>query len=105
MTREAFLLALQTKIVHNVLATNKQKKVWKITEIDKCNKCNKQDTIILWTYEVDNSSMPSSAETEQLWIEKWAFIFGKDNISVLILDHLYNLRQHNKPFTRNEFVQ
>ena len=49
-TKETTLIAMQFKIIHNIIATNKRKKDWGINESDKCSFCNNEDTLdhALW---------------------------------------------------------
>ena len=44
--KETFLMAMQLKLVHNIVATNKKKYDWKIIESPKCRYCLEVDTVI-----------------------------------------------------------
>ena len=46
VTKETFLIAMQLKLVHNIVATNKKKYDWKIIESPKCRYCLELDTVI-----------------------------------------------------------
>ena len=46
VTKETVLIAMQLKLVHNIVATNKKKYDWKIIESPKCRYCLELDTVI-----------------------------------------------------------
>ena len=46
VTKETDLLTLQYKLIHNIIATNKRRTDWKVTNQSKCSYCPETDTLI-----------------------------------------------------------
>ena len=113
-TKETSLIAMQLKIIHNIIATNKRKYDWKIQNNSECQYCSSLDTIIHYFWFCPFTQQVIKKCLDSLVIKNfrfniWEFIFGKDelktdNLSILIKYYIYQLRKENKEFNKKEFL-
>ena len=114
-TKETSLIAMQFKILHNIIATNQKLKVWGITDSDKCTYCNRIDTLDHSLWECNSSKNVihqclTAVKQEHLMKKKDDFLLGSadiavDNLALIIKYYLIYLRKHNKPFNRQNFLK
>ena len=115
VTRETYLLSIQFKIIHNVIATNKKKYDWKIEKSFKCHFCSNMDTVYhyFWdcqqTKEIVRTCLDFLNLPRDLFTD-FEFLFGKDdiqvdNVSILITYMIYSIRQHKKVYHDDYFAK
>lgn len=113
-TRETYLLAMQLKIIHNVIATNKKKMDWKIEDSSTCSYCREIETVFhyFWECKFTKDIIKNCLRVLKLqnvnW-DKWEFIFGKDdlaidNLTIIIKQYIYYLRLNAKSFNDKQFI-
>ena len=113
-TKETWLLAMQVKIIHNILATNKRKQDWGIQDFSNCQYCQTLDTILhyIWhcpfTQQVIKKCL-NVLNINNIDFSMWDFIFGKDdimidNLSLMIKNYIYTLRKEDKQFSNQQFL-
>ena len=115
VTKDTRLLALQFKICHNIIATNKRKNDWKIVESEKCDFCTQTDTLVhhLWDCSFTKEILTNCCNQlalNSLDFKKWDFIFGKnelahDNICLIIKASIYDMRISRNKFSAKCFLR
>ena len=115
VTKDTRLLSLQFKICHNIIATNKRKKDWKIVESEICDFCTQTDTMVhhIWDCSFTKEILTNCCtqlSLNSLDFRKWEFIFGKnelahDNICLIIKACIYNMRISRKKFSAKCFLR
>ena len=114
-TKETYLLALQLKIIHNIVATGKKMKDWKLSMTDNCRYCNKQEDVLHFFWDCNFTKelidkCKCSINIENMSFDKWDFLLGTnqiadDNIALIIKYYIYKVRQNNTMFSAKEFRQ
>ena len=104
-TKETSLIAMQFKILHNIIATNQKRKVWGIKESDKCAYCNRIDTLDygLWECVFSKNVMHeclTAVKQEHSMKEKDDLLLGSadiavDNLALIIKYYLIYFRNNN----------
>ena len=117
-TKETWLLSLQFKIVHNILATNKRLYDWRIRQSYFCVYCDAEDTIehYIWECPFSQSIIFDCLKWLRLENEgrntfnKENFIFGfndirLDNLSMIIKSYIYMCKKYEKSHDKTNFMK
>ena len=100
-TKETYLIALQVKIVHNILATNKKMSDWSIKHSSKCDFCAGCDTVLHHMWECHHTRNIINFICRNLKSDDFknnltqpGFLFGTgdlrvDNMFLIIKSYIY----------------